>query len=157
MIYKSMLAATLIGGALAVAAPTAEAGPEEYMGEIITVGFNFCPRGTLEADGRLLPISQNQALFSLLGTIYGGDGRTTFALPDLRGRTMVGSGGGPGLTPRRMGERGGVEDNRRDLELADPSEGAAERRAEASTGNNMQPFLTVKHCVVVQGIYPSRS
>ena len=157
MIQKPMLAAALIGSALLVTAPTAEAGPEEYMGEIITVGFNFCPRGTLEADGRLLPINQNQALFSLFGTIYGGDGRTSFALQDLRGRTMIGSGTGPGLTPRQMGEKGGVEDRRGAMASATPDENALNHSAGASSGNNMQPYLTLKHCVVTQGIYPSRN
>ena len=83
MARLSIFTAAIITATLA--APSAQAGPDEYLGEILTVGFNFCPRGTLEADGRLLPISQNTALFSLLGTMYGGDGRTTFALPDLRG------------------------------------------------------------------------
>jgi len=62
-------------------------------------------------DGQLLPISQNAALFSLLGTIYGGDGRTTFALPDLRGRTAIHTGTGPGLSSRPQGQRGGTETN----------------------------------------------
>ena len=62
-------------------------------------------------DGSLLPISQNTALFSLLGTTYGGDGRTTFALPDLRGRMMLHEGTGPGLSNRRIGEKGGSETN----------------------------------------------
>lgn len=72
-------------------------------------GGNFAPRGWALCEGQLLAISTHQALFSLLGTIYGGDGRTTFALPDLRGRTPVGFGRGPGLTDRRQGERSGTE------------------------------------------------
>ena len=72
-------------------------------------GFNFCPRGFLAADGQLLPISSNAALFSLLGTQFGGDGRTTFALPDLRGRTPIGSGTGPGLQPVKIGQNGGSQ------------------------------------------------
>jgi microcystin-dependent protein len=63
---------------------------DQYLGEIRLVAFNFEPQGWAFCDGRLLPINQNQALFSLLGTYYGGDGRTTFALPDLRGRVPVG-------------------------------------------------------------------
>ena len=73
------------------------------------VGFNFCPRGWALAEGQLLSISSNSALFSLFGTIYGGDGRTTFALPDLRGRVPMSAGGGPGLTNRPMGQRLGTE------------------------------------------------
>eukprot|EP00353_Schmidingerella_taraikaensis_P002438 CAMPEP_0185597844 /NCGR_PEP_ID=MMETSP0434-20130131/81619_1 /TAXON_ID=626734 ORGANISM="Favella taraikaensis, Strain Fe Narragansett Bay" /NCGR_SAMPLE_ID=MMETSP0434 /ASSEMBLY_ACC=CAM_ASM_000379 /LENGTH=184 /DNA_ID=CAMNT_0028226667 /DNA_START=113 /DNA_END=667 /DNA_ORIENTATION=+ len=68
---------------------------------------NFAVRGWAMCDGQLLPISQNTALFSLIGTIYGGDGRTTFALPDLRGRSIVHPGNGPGLDSIRLGERGG--------------------------------------------------
>lgn len=73
------------------------------------VGFNFAPRGWALCDGQLLPISQNAALFSLLGTTYGGDGRTTFGLPDLRGRAAIHQGSGPGLTPRPMGQKSGAE------------------------------------------------
>lgn len=62
---------------------------EPFLGEVRMVGFDFAPRGWALCDGQLLPINQNQALFSLLGTVYGGDGKTTFALPDLRGRTPV--------------------------------------------------------------------
>ena len=72
-------------------------------------GGNFCPRGWSPASGQLMPISRYSALFSVLGTTYGGDGRTTFALPDLRGRVAIGPGNGPGLSSRRLGEKGGVE------------------------------------------------
>ena len=70
---------------------------------------NFAPRDWALCDGQLLPIAQNQALFSILGTTYGGDGRTTFALPDLRGRFPIHPGSGPGLTQRRLGEKSGAE------------------------------------------------
>jgi microcystin-dependent protein len=70
---------------------------------------NFAPRGWAFCDGQLLAVSQNDALFSLLGTIYGGDGRTTFGLPDMRGRIPIHAGTGPGLSPRRLGEKGGQE------------------------------------------------
>ncbi|MGB5793215.1 phage tail protein [Poseidonibacter sp.] len=82
---------------------------EPYVGEIRTVGFNFAPRGWALCEGQLLSIAQNNALFALLGTTYGGDGRTTFALPDLRGRTSIGVGRGSGLSQRRWGERSGSE------------------------------------------------
>ncbi|MCW5520268.1 phage tail protein [Aureitalea sp. L0-47] len=82
---------------------------EPFVGQIQAFGFNFAPRGWAQCAGQLLPIAQNQALFSLLGTIYGGDGRTTFALPDLRGRSIVGEGNGPGLSNITMGEKGGTE------------------------------------------------
>lgn len=82
-----------------------------YLGQIIMGGWNFAPRGTMACNGQLLSISQFTALFSLLGTTYGGDGRTTFALPDLRGRAPMQFGNGPGLVPRRLGARGGSEFN----------------------------------------------
>ena len=81
----------------------------QFLGEIRSFGFNFAPRGWAFCEGQLLPISQNTALFSLLGTSFGGDGRTTFGLPDLRSRRVVGSGGGAGLSPYVNGDRGGVE------------------------------------------------
>lgn len=79
-----------------------------YLGQVMMVGFNFAPRGWALCDGQLLPINQNQALFSLLGTTYGGDGRTTFALPDLRGRLVAGVGSLDG-TNIAQGERLGSE------------------------------------------------
>ncbi|SHF82266.1 Microcystin-dependent protein [Mariniphaga anaerophila] len=82
---------------------------EPYVGEIRMFAGNFAPRGWAFCDGQLMAVSQNDALFSLLGTTYGGDGRTTFALPDLRGRIPVHAGDGPGLAPKRLGERGGAE------------------------------------------------
>ena len=82
---------------------------EAFIGEIRMFAGNFAPRSWAFCDGQLLAISQNDALFSLLGTIYGGDGRTTFALPDCRGRVPVHMGTGPGLTNRRLGARGGQE------------------------------------------------
>jgi microcystin-dependent protein len=82
---------------------------EPFVGEIRMFAGNFAPRGWAFCDGQLLAISQNDALFSLLGTIYGGDGRTTFGLPDLRGRIPIHAGTGPGLTTRRLGSKGGAE------------------------------------------------
>lgn len=82
---------------------------EPFIAEIRIFAGNFAPRGWAFCDGQLLPISQNTALFSLIGTTYGGDGRTTTALPNLEGRAPMHPGRGPGLTARRLGERGGVE------------------------------------------------
>ena len=80
---------------------------EPFVGQIIPVGFNFAPKGWATCDGQLLPISQNTALFSLLGTQYGGDGKSTFALPNLQGSIAVGFGQGPGLSDYFQGETGG--------------------------------------------------
>lgn len=82
---------------------------EPFVGEIRMFAGNFAPRGWAFCDGQLLAVSQNDALFSLLGTIYGGDGRTTFGLPDLRGRVPIHAGSGPGLSLRRLGARAGAE------------------------------------------------
>jgi len=82
---------------------------EPFVGEIRMFAGNFAPRGWAFCDGQLLAVSQNDALFSLLGTIYGGDGRTTFGLPDMRGRIPIHAGSGPGLSPRRLGAKGGAE------------------------------------------------
>ena len=82
---------------------------EPFIGEIVMFAGNFAPRSWAFCDGQLLPIASNTALFSILGTTYGGDGRTTFALPDLRGRIAMHPGNGPGLSSKRLGERGGAE------------------------------------------------
>jgi len=82
---------------------------EPFVGEMRWFAGNFAPRGWALCDGQMLPIAQHTALFSLLGTIYGGDGRTTFALPDMRGRLPLHEGQGVGLTPRALGQRGGSE------------------------------------------------
>lgn len=78
-----------------------------YLGEIRAVGFTFAPLGWALCNGQLMPISQNTALFSILGTLYGGDGKATFALPNLMGASPRGAGSGPGLTPVSFGEQGG--------------------------------------------------
>jgi microcystin-dependent protein len=82
---------------------------EPFVAEIRIFAGNFAPRGWAFCDGQLLPISQNTALFSLIGTTYGGDGRSTTALPNLQGRAPMHPGRGPGLTDRRVGQRGGTE------------------------------------------------
>ena len=84
---------------------------EPFVGEITMFAGNFAPRGWAFCDGQLLSISQNDALFSLLGTIYGGDGRTTFGLPEMRGRVPIHAGSGPGLTPQALGHKAGIERN----------------------------------------------
>lgn len=82
---------------------------DPFIGQIIMFGGNFAPRGWAVCDGQLLSIGQHNALFSVIGTTYGGDGHTTFQLPDLRGRVAVHPGHGPGLTPRQIGEKAGAE------------------------------------------------
>lgn len=92
------------------ATPAARAsGAEPYIGELMLFGGNYCPLNWLPADGRTMNIADHDLLFALLGTTYGGDGQTTFHLPDLRGRTAVGTGTGPGLPTKSLGQSGGVE------------------------------------------------
>lgn len=85
----------------------AQAQAEPLLGQMMFFGGNFCPRGWSSAEGQLIAISSNNALFSLFGTMYGGDGRTSFALPDLRGRAPINQGQGPLLPAYRQGDKGG--------------------------------------------------
>ncbi|MDD5327069.1 MAG: tail fiber protein [Phycisphaerae bacterium] len=89
------------------AVATASADP--FLGEIMLVPYNYAPRDWAFCNGQLLSIAENPALFSLLGTTYGGDGHSTFGIPDLRGRVPIHAGTGLGLTNRRLGDRGGYE------------------------------------------------
>lgn len=82
---------------------------EPFLGQIKIFGSNFAPRNYAFCDGQLLPIAQYTALFSILGTTFGGDGRTTFGLPNLQGRAAMHPGRGPGLTDQRLGEKGGMD------------------------------------------------
>lgn len=203
---------------LTVSAAPLTLAQERYLGEIFLVGFTFCPRGSAAADGQLLAINSNQALFSLYGTTYGGDGRTTFALPDLRGRVPLHAGSGPGLSAYREGQAGGAETvtlsegqlpahthaattqlgtitaslkaaeevpnsssaegaaladakiytNQDDADLSSSLkagsvviEGTATTNVEA-TGSGQpvevtQPYLTLRYCVALTGLFPSRN
>jgi microcystin-dependent protein len=181
------------------------AADDRFLAEIIMVPFNFSPKGYTECNGQILPISQYTALFSLLGTTYGGDGKSTFALPDLSGRVPVGEGQGQGLSLRSLGEQGGQETvsllvseipfhthTIKERPLAFPAGGAnnthnpvgnypgipasqASYSATQSTGtipvkgallagpaggslpvNNMQPSLTVRFLIALQGVFPAR-
>lgn len=133
------------------AQPAGTAGPlstldgDAWLGEINLVAFNFAPPGWATCDGQLLPINQNQALFSLLGTTYGGNGQTTFALPDLRGRAPIHMGQGTGLTIRDMGELGGEESHTLSVTeipqhkhtlMADSAVGSSDTPANAAPAKN---------------------
>ncbi|MGV6812978.1 MAG: phage tail protein [Brevirhabdus sp.] len=183
--------------------PDAQAQGTEYIGEIKAFGTTFCPRGWTEANGALLAISQNSALFSLYGTTYGGDGRTTFGLPDLRGRAPIGQGQGPALQSYTLGSRGGAESftltaaempshnhlvnvtnqsgdrggpagdflavpfllptsSRLKLFHNGPANKTMDPAMIGNTGggqavNKRSPYLTMRWCVAVQGIFPSRN
>lgn len=129
---------------------------DPFIGEVAMFAGNFAPRGWAKCEGQLLPISQNTALFSILGTTYGGDGRTTFALPDLRGRVAIHPGRGPGLSSYKLGQKGGYESAisttalRGSLTLGGTANGG-------SAISTIQPYGTVNYIICLQGVYPSRS
>jgi microcystin-dependent protein len=142
--------------------PNLTEAQDPMIGEIKMFAGNFAPRGWALCEGQLLPISQYSALFSILGTTYGGDGRTTFALPDLRGRAPIQQGTGPGLSTFRLGQKGGIES----INLSTIS---VDKRAKDKTrivGDNGQrvsavsvrnPYVAVNYIIALQGIYPSRN
>lgn len=110
-ITNGALAAWMMALLIVIAVGTRPAafGSSGYVGQIMWVAFTFPPQGWADCNGQLLPINTNQALFSLLGTTYGGNGQTNFALPDMRGRVPVHVGQGPGLSNYSLGEQGGIE------------------------------------------------
>ena len=171
---------------------------EPFLGQLALLPYTFCPRGWTEANGQLVAISSNTALFSLLGTTYGGDGRTNFALPDLRGRVPLGQGQGPGLSNIQLGEQSGAESvtlmtNQMPMHthaLQVSSQAAthaapANTRVLAATQNAgsyvaaapdttlaagsvgvsgggqpfsvRNPYLGMRWCIALQGIFPSRN
>lgn len=113
--------------------------PEPMLGEIAKVGFNFAPRGWAMCDGQLLPIAQNQALFSILGTTFGGDGRTSFGLPDLRSRFAVHKHDGTlGRRSIRLGEKGN------------------ESKESSDDDDHTAGPLGIYYVIALQGVFPSR-
>jgi microcystin-dependent protein len=132
---------------------------DQFLAEIRMFGCNFAPLGWALADGQLMPISQNTALFSLLGTMFGGDGKSNFALPNLQSRMPVHQGQGAGLSPRTMGDARGTE-AMTFQGVAIPSAPASP--ISASVGYRPQPqtvspFLVLTFVIALQGIFPARS
>lgn len=201
-ITSTAVSVLALAATMAATPDQASAGTEAYIGDIISVGYNFCPRGWASAEGQLLAISSNTALFSLIGTAYGGDGRTTFGLPDLRGRVAKSQGTGPGLTARVQGQKFGAEGlvlsqgqmpahnhmvnaNNLDGDLPGPggkllaaapvngsgsetiysdqpatvqmSTAMIANAGSSQTFNVEDPYLVMRYCIAVQGVYPSRS
>jgi microcystin-dependent protein len=136
-----MLAVTAAIGSAIAFQPREAAASEPFLAEIRIFAGNFAPAGFAKCDGQLLPISQNTAVFALIGTIYGGDGETTFALPDLRGRVAVHQGSGPGLQPIQIGERGGANNHTLTVQQMPSHTHTATAIAKASggTGNTSDP------------------
>ncbi|MET7247150.1 tail fiber protein [Methylobacterium sp. EM32] len=109
MLRSTFRTAMLATGLAGISAPALACNSETYVGTICTYAFSWCPRNYIPADGRLLSVQQNQALFSLLGFTFGGDNSSTFGVPDLRGRVAVGSGTGAGLLPVGYGQKLGQQ------------------------------------------------
>jgi len=130
---------------------------EPFIGQIIMFGGNFDPRAWAFCNGQLLAISQNTALFSLLGTTYGGDGRTTFALPDLRGRVAMHPGTGPGLTPRKLGQRGGTEINTLNVSQIPSHTHSATGKIKASNADGATSTPDTSSCLAKAKVPISRS
>jgi microcystin-dependent protein len=172
---------------------------DPFVAEIRIFPFNFSPTGWASCDGQLLPLSQNTALFSLLGTTYGGDGKSTFALPNLQGAAAMHPGQGPGLSQRFLGQEGGEQfvtllqsempihqHTLESLNFASstatpntttvlaksvngnayqPSGGALVQMGfqalpPAGGGlphNNLMPYLTLRYCIALQGVFPPRT
>lgn len=114
---------------------------DPLLGEIKLFAGDFAPRGWLFCDGQLLSIASNSALFSILGTFYGGDGRTTFALPDLRGRVAIGPRNSPGLSSYRLGQKGGEEQVT--LNLSQIPSHKHDLRATNNLGNSNTPYTNI--------------
>lgn len=126
---------------------------DPMLGSMCVFAGNFAPRGWALSNGQLLSISENSALFSLLGTTYGGDGRNTFALPDTRGRSVIGAGHGSGLLNYPLGQKGGVETvtlNQAQLPVITPT---AIVHAQSGAGNNADPGNKVWAVLSRQNIY----
>jgi microcystin-dependent protein len=132
---------------------------DQFVAEIRLFPGNFAPVGWALSNGQLLPISQNTALFSLLGTQFGGDGRSNFALPNFQSRMPMGQGQGGGLSPRNVGDQGGAET----ITLHGlPIPSAPVSPVAASVGYRPQPvtispFLVLTFIIALQGIFPPRS
>ena len=145
------LVAIVVAGMLmtsGVRSAEASCGFQPFVGQICTFAFDFCPKGFALAAGQLLPIEQNTALFSLLGTLYGGNGISTFALPDLQGRTALVTGQGGGLPDIVLGQTGG-DATTVTLRIDNVSGGVLVPATQS-------PFVGLTRCIALQGVFPPR-
>lgn len=133
-------------------------GVNPLIGEISLFAGNFAPRGYALCHGQPMSISSNSALFSVLGTYYGGDGRTTFHLPDLRGRAPIGAGQGPGLKNVELGQKGGVDEGKLNVNKTKVSQdGNNITEVISHIEGNRPPYTSLNYIICVDGIYPSRN
>ncbi|MCK0127773.1 tail fiber protein [Erythrobacter sp. F6033] len=199
---KLSATAAIAAATVSVSTPAHAQSGTQFIGQVSAFGGNFCPRSWAEASGQLLPISQNTALFAIIGTTYGGDGRTTLALPDLRGRRPVSQGNGPGIGNYPIGGRGGAPSftlvaanlpSHAHTGTVAASPGPADTNQPVRNGfaqstgtnayldgdpavnnmhpdtvrinstggnvavNKVSPFQTVRWCIALNGIFPSRN
>jgi microcystin-dependent protein len=131
--------------------PSHDGAGGAFLDEIFTYAFNFAPGGTIGANGQLLSINQNQAVFSLIGTTYGGNGTTNFAIPNLGGVTMIGTGQGPGLSPEQLGVRDGASSVMLTRDELPPDLGGT-----SQAFSNYQLSLPVTYMICVEGIFPGQ-
>ncbi len=164
-VMKSRILLTAIAVCTVLGSGKLASAQEPFVGEVRMFAGNFAPRDWALCDGQLLDISQNSALYSILGTTYGGNGRTTFALPDLRGRVPVHAGTGPGLSPQKLGAKGGVESTPLESvrvavvkpeDTKTPSATVTKIRA-ARELTTKQPSLGINYIISLRGVYPSRN
>jgi len=172
--HRLVLGLALLLGATIT--PVQAQATSPFVGQLMLVGYDTCPQGWAEADGQLLSISANTALFSLYTTTYGGNGSTNFALPDLRGRAPIHHGPGPGLTSRDPGDSYGSETHTHTASTSvsatsdeparrggslDPSSGTVDAPQSFSGSTSVSPSasegprLAMTWCVALTGVYPS--
>jgi microcystin-dependent protein len=149
--YQSSVALTQAFVTQGVFPPNGGAAGGAFLDEIFTYAFGFDPGGTLGANGQLLPINTNTAVFSVIGTTYGGNGTSNFALPNLNGVTVIGVGTGPGLNPQVLGQQTGSPSVTLTPAELPPSLGGT-----SQPFNNYQSSLTMTYMICVQGIFPSQ-
>lgn len=155
---RSTRIALACAAAASFASPAAMAcNTDSYLATVCITAATFCPQNTMEADGRLLAIAQNQALFALLGTTYGGNGTTNFALPDLRSRLPLGAGmgPGPGLSPVQQGEIGGAETRVIGINQMPAHTHTSQLRGTSNAGNTDSPVGAVPARLARSNIYNS--
>ncbi|WP_422355483.1 phage tail protein [Roseivirga pacifica] len=129
---------------------------EGTIGEMKVFAGSYAPKNWMICNGEYLKIEDNMALFSVIGTTYGGDGMRTFALPDMRGRTVIGAGRGPGLSDRKAGEKLGVESDWDNTGRAEAFNKEPIQVNVTTESNKMQPSLVANWIICVKGIYPVR-
>lgn len=199
-LHKTFIAVAIFGSLFSTSA-SATCSVEPMIASICITAATFCPRGYADAAGQTMSIAQNTALFSLVGTTYGGNGQTTFTLPDLRARVPVGVDAGPGLTPIQQGEQSGQENITLTVSQMPLHTHSAQLKGTAAAGNTdspagavaaklarsniyssgapdtamaasaitvgtagasqpvnvRNPYLGLRYCIALQGIYPSRN